>query len=157
MSDAAEHITQKYLRRWPKSKKARSWAGRMVYIETDNGVWRHGGKGYTWAGTPEAGIWSFEDAQREVSHYGPEKRAAFIWADSVKPRADLPPTPSAALAEPQVRAIVEAAKEWADARRQHVQFDGKDLTGFQAMFDNLANAEGKLFAATAALNVGKGE
>lgn len=71
-------ITQKYLRRWPDSKRARSWAGRMVHIQTENGVWRTGGSGYTWAGKPDAWILSFEEAQREVNHCGPEKCAAFI-------------------------------------------------------------------------------
>lgn len=71
-------ITQKYMRRYPNSKQTRSWAGRMVHIETENGVWRHGGCGYTWAGRSDAGIWPFEEAVKMVSHCWPEKRAAFI-------------------------------------------------------------------------------
>ena len=77
-----ETITQKYLRRYPDSKKARSWAGRMVHIRTEHGVWRHGGCGYTTAGSPEAGIWTFEEAQKQVAHCGPEKRASFIFAEA---------------------------------------------------------------------------
>lgn len=71
-------ITQKYLRRYPDSKRTRSWAGVMVHIETENGVWREGGSGYTYAGRPEAWVLPFEEAQRQVDHCGPEKRAAFI-------------------------------------------------------------------------------
>lgn len=77
-AEAWPRITQKYLRRYPDSKRTKSWAGRMVHIETENGVWRHRGQGYTWAGQPNAGIWVFEDAVKRVSHCGPEKCAAFI-------------------------------------------------------------------------------
>lgn len=73
-------ITQRYLRRWPNSKRAKSWAGVMVYIKTEHGVWRKGGAGYTYSSTPEAWILPFEEAQKEVDHCGPEKCAAFIRA-----------------------------------------------------------------------------
>lgn len=72
-------ITQQYLRRYPTSKRAKSWAGRLVHIQTENGVWRVNGCGYTYAGKPDAWVLQFEEAQRKVSHCGPEKRAAFIW------------------------------------------------------------------------------
>lgn len=71
-------ISQKYLRRNPDSKMARSWAGADVHIETENGVWREGGHGYTYAGKSDAWILSFEEAQKKVAHCGPEKMAAFI-------------------------------------------------------------------------------
>lgn len=73
-----ERITQKYIRRYPTSRRTRSWAGRMVHIETENGVWRTNAHGYTYAGMPDAWILSFEDARKQVDHCGPEKRAAFI-------------------------------------------------------------------------------
>ncbi|WP_156458098.1 hypothetical protein [Devosia epidermidihirudinis] len=78
-------ITQKYLRRWPTSKRARSWAGRMVHIRTENGVWRTGGSGYTYPHTPEAWVLPFEEAQRQVNHCGPEKQASFILAKELTP------------------------------------------------------------------------
>ena len=77
-----DFITQKYIRRYPDSKRTRSWAGVPVHIETENGVWRDGGAGYTWAHRPEAWVLPFEEAQRQVNHCGPEKRAAFIRARS---------------------------------------------------------------------------
>jgi hypothetical protein len=81
-----DFITQKYLRRYPGSERARSWAGVMVHIETENGVWRTGGCGYTWAGKPNAWIIPFEDAVRKISHCGPEKCGKFL-------RATPPETP----------------------------------------------------------------
>lgn len=81
MGKVTDHrITQRYLRRWPDSKRARSWAGVMVHIETDNGVWRVGAAGYTWAHKPDAWVLPFEEAQKKVAHCGPEKRASFIRA-----------------------------------------------------------------------------
>ena len=73
-----DRITQKYLRRYPDSKRTRSWAGSMVQIETEHGVWRVGGAGYTWAHYENAWVLPFEEAQKHVAHCGPEKRAAFI-------------------------------------------------------------------------------
>ncbi|WP_313026909.1 hypothetical protein [Brucella sp.] len=75
-----DRITQKYLRRWPDSKRAKSWAGRLVHIQTENGVWRINGKGYTYSGKEDAWVLPFEDAQKEVAHCGPEKQATFILA-----------------------------------------------------------------------------
>lgn len=72
-------ITQKYLRRYGlDTKRSKSWAGRMVHIQTENGVWRTGGAGYTWEGKENAWILPFEDAVTQISHCGPEKRGAFI-------------------------------------------------------------------------------
>lgn len=74
------HITQKYLRRYGDTKRARSWQGRPVHIQTENGVWRIGGHGYTLAGQPDAWILPFEEAVKKVSHCGPEKKACFLLA-----------------------------------------------------------------------------
>jgi len=79
MSD--DRITQKYLRLYPDSKRTKSWSGRLVYIQTNRGIWREGGHGYTKTGEPDAWILPFEDAQREVSHCGPEKCAVFLSAE----------------------------------------------------------------------------
>ena len=78
MGGQDSRITQKYLRRWPDSKRAKGWVGVMVHIETDRGVWRINAAGYTFKGSPDAWILPFEVAQQEVAHCGPEKRAAFI-------------------------------------------------------------------------------
>lgn len=71
-------ITQRYLKRWPNSKRAKTWFNVKVHIQTENGVWRKGGCGYTYAYTLDAWILPFEEAMREVAHCGPEKCAAFI-------------------------------------------------------------------------------
>lgn len=76
----ADSITQRYLHRWPDSKRVKSWAGRMVHIQTENGVWRTNGHGYTWADKPDAWVLPFEEAQKCVAHCGPEKQASFIAA-----------------------------------------------------------------------------
>lgn len=73
-------ITQKYLRRYPDSKRTKSWKGVPVHIQTEHGVWRIGGCGYTWAGASNAWILPFEEAQKQVAHCGPEKQAKFIRA-----------------------------------------------------------------------------
>jgi len=72
------HITQEYLRRYPNSKRSKSWAGKMVHIQTENGVWRTGGSGYTYAGRDDAWVLPFEDAVRQISHCGPEKCGRFL-------------------------------------------------------------------------------
>jgi hypothetical protein len=143
-----DRITQQYLRRWPESKKSRAWAGRMVHIETEHGVWRHEGMGYTWAGTPDAGVWSFEDAQREVSHCGPEKRAAFIWVNSVTSCAQSAP-------DPRVAALVEAARvdgwraaiDTAAAKLDSFATTQKDQDGEPSIHIRAAAAEVRLLAA----------
>lgn len=101
-----DFITQKYLRRFPNSERTRSWAGVLVHIETENGVWRTGGSGYTWAGKPDAWILSFEDAVKKIDHCGPEKMGKLL-------RASLPP--------PQPR---EAAN--ADAVNHPAHYGGAD-------------------------------
>lgn len=75
-----DFITQKYLRQYPGSKRERSWAGVMVHIETENGVWRIGGHGYTWAGELNAWIIPFEEAVKQIDHCGPEKAGKFLRA-----------------------------------------------------------------------------
>lgn len=80
-------ITQKYIRRYPASKHTKAWAGLPVHIQTENGVWRTGGAGYTWPGKPNAWVLPFEEAQTYVDHCGPEKHAAFIYA---RPVEDIP-------------------------------------------------------------------
>lgn len=73
-----DRITQAYIRRYPNSRRTRSWAGRLVHISTENGVWRVDGHGYTYAHHDDAWILLFEDAQKQVAHCGPEKQAAFL-------------------------------------------------------------------------------
>jgi len=75
-----DFITQKYLRQYPGSKRVRSWSGVMVHIETENGVWRIGGHGYTWACKPDAWVIPFEDAVKQIDHCGPEKAGKFLRA-----------------------------------------------------------------------------
>jgi hypothetical protein len=76
-----DNITQRYLRRYPNSKRAKSWSGVMVHIQTENGVWRDGGTGYTLAGKPDAWILPFEEAVNKIDHCGPEKCGNFIRAE----------------------------------------------------------------------------
>jgi hypothetical protein len=76
-----DFITQRYLRRYPNSKRTRSWAGVPVHIQTENGVWRVGGSGYTWVGKPNAWILPFEEAMKKIDHCGPEKMGRFIRAE----------------------------------------------------------------------------
>jgi hypothetical protein len=77
-----DFITQKYLRRYPNSKRAKSWAGVPVHIQTENGVWRIGGHGYTWSFKPDAWVVPFEQAVKQIDHCGPEKRGRFLRASS---------------------------------------------------------------------------
>lgn len=79
-----DFITQKYLRRYPASARARSWAGVAVHIQTENGVWRIGGSGYTYAGKPDAWVLPFEAASKQIAHCGPEKMGRFLRADTSK-------------------------------------------------------------------------
>jgi len=73
------YITQKYLKRWPTSRRAKAWAGKMVHIRTENGVWRPNGHGYT-NDFSQAWKLPFEDAVKRISHCGPEKQGSFILA-----------------------------------------------------------------------------
>ncbi|MEO9521699.1 MAG: hypothetical protein ABJC88_16980 [Parasphingorhabdus sp.] len=76
-------ITQKYLRRWPDSQRAKSWRGKLVNIETENGAWRVNGAGYTYPHTANAWVLPFEQAVKQVSHCGPEKMARFLLPDNI--------------------------------------------------------------------------
>jgi hypothetical protein len=78
--EEGESITEKYLRRYPSSKKTRSWAGAMVHLRTMNGIWRPDGHGYT-IHFAEAWVLPIERARRIVSgiykdHGGTYCRAA---------------------------------------------------------------------------------
>ncbi|MGU3399269.1 hypothetical protein ACLBWS_05925 [Brucellaceae bacterium D45D] len=74
----------------PFQSRVKPWAGRMVHIQTENGVWRTGGHGYTYAGKPDAWVLPFEDAVKKVGHCGPEKEATFIAALSTVPTSAAP-------------------------------------------------------------------
>lgn len=80
-----DFITPKYLRRFPNSRRARAWAGVMVHIQTENGVWRIGGHGYTYAGRPDAWIVPFALAVRQIDHCGPEKIGRFLRVSPILP------------------------------------------------------------------------
>jgi hypothetical protein len=72
-------ISQKYLRIWPDSKRARAWAGVFVHIRTENGLWLPHGHGYT-AHLDKAWRLPFEEAVARISHCGPEKCGVFVLA-----------------------------------------------------------------------------
>jgi len=69
-----------YLKRYPNSKRTKSWAGRNVYIYTSRGIWRVGGAGYTFITESDAWVLSFEDALKEIAALGVEKAARLVWA-----------------------------------------------------------------------------
>lgn len=71
-------ITQKYIRRYPKSKRTKSWIDKMVHIRTDHGIWRVQGEGYTILGRGDEWVLPFEKALEQVNDLGPEKKAMFI-------------------------------------------------------------------------------
>lgn len=71
-------ITQKYLRRYGQTKRAKWWADKTVHIETENGVWRTDGYGYTFAGSADAWALPFPEAVKMIDHCGPEKRGKFL-------------------------------------------------------------------------------
>lgn len=73
-------ITQKYIRRYPNSKRTKSWKGKLVHIQTENGVWRTDGMGYTYADKSDAWVLPFEEAVYRLAHCGPEKCGNFIRA-----------------------------------------------------------------------------
>ena len=64
--EEGESITEKYLRRYPRSKKTRSWAGAMVHMRTMNGIWKPDGHGYT-INFAEAWVLPLEQARKTVS------------------------------------------------------------------------------------------
>jgi len=83
-------ITEKELRKYPNSAEAQSWAGAMVHIQTEHGVWRTGGAGYTTAGNDEAWVLPLDEARAQVAHCWEDKRAAFIRGS---PESEKPPRP----------------------------------------------------------------
>lgn len=64
--ETGESITEKYLRRYPQSKKTKAWEGAMVYLRTQNGIWRPDGHGYT-VNFSEAWAMPLSDARKIVS------------------------------------------------------------------------------------------
>ena len=64
--ETGESITEKYLRRYPRSKKTRAWEGAMVHLRTQNGIWRPDGHGYT-LHFSEAWVLPLADARKIVS------------------------------------------------------------------------------------------
>lgn len=79
------HITQRYIRRYGRTKRVRAWEGAHVHIRTENGVWKKGGHGYTLPGGPDAWVLPFEDAVRQISHCGPEKQGSFLLVKGQEP------------------------------------------------------------------------
>ena len=55
-----------------------AWAGQIVNIKTDRGVWRTDGAGYTLHGQPDAWALPFEEALRIIRPLGPEKKARLL-------------------------------------------------------------------------------
>lgn len=80
MAGTDERITLVYLRRYPDSARSKAWAGKLVHIETEHGIWRNDAAGYTRRGAVDAWVLPFEDALLEVAHLGPEKRATLLLA-----------------------------------------------------------------------------
>jgi hypothetical protein len=79
------HITQKYIRRYGRTKRVKAWESKVVHIRTENGVWRINAKGYTYPNTPEAWILPFKEAEKQISHCGPEKQGCFLLAQGQEP------------------------------------------------------------------------
>tara|TARA_R100000655_G_scaffold46655_3_gene83632 strand:+ start:464 stop:733 length:270 start_codon:yes stop_codon:yes gene_type:complete len=77
---SSTHITQKYIRRYGRTARVKAWESKIVHIQTENGVWRVDAHGYTYAGKPDAWILPFTQAEKEISHCGPEKCGAFLLA-----------------------------------------------------------------------------
>jgi hypothetical protein len=73
-------ITKRYTDRYPDSRRMKAWAGKLVHISTDRGLWRPDAKGYT-DKSEEAWVLPIEDAIKETQHLGPERRTTFIRAD----------------------------------------------------------------------------
>lgn len=130
-----ERITQKYLRRYPNSKRTRSWAGCMVHISTDRGVWRTNAEGYTYRGRADAWVLPFEEAQKKVAHCGPEKEASFI-----KVRA-------ADALEAKDRELAEALAGYALVAKHNAEIEAEH----EETFDKLTTAERERDEALAAL------
>mgnify|MGYP003669887868 FL=1 len=85
-----DFISQPYLRRYGMdTPRAQSWAGKPVHIRTENGLWREDARGYTTHAQGDAWVLPFEEAVRQISHCGPEKRGTFVLFKEEK-RADTP-------------------------------------------------------------------
>ncbi len=74
-------MSQEYLRRYGTTARVKAWHGKQVHIQTENGVWRKNGQGYTRAGSESAWAIPFEDAVRRIDHCGPEKCGCFLLVD----------------------------------------------------------------------------
>ena len=68
-----------FVKRYPGSDQLKLWAGKPVHIQSENGIWRPGGRGYT-NSTGEAWVISFEEAVETTRHCGPEKRVRYLEA-----------------------------------------------------------------------------
>lgn len=78
-------ITQKYIKRYGRTRRVRAWERMIVHIRTENGVWRIDGHGYTLPGEPDAWILPFKEAMKQISHCGPEKQGCFILVKGQNP------------------------------------------------------------------------
>lgn len=78
-------ITQKYIRRYGRTKRVKAWESKIVHIATEHGVWRIDAHGYTSAGQPDAWILPFNEAVKKISHCGPEKCGRFLLAQGQSP------------------------------------------------------------------------
>lgn len=77
-----DFITQKYIRRYGQNWRVKSWANKLVHIQTEHGVWRKDAKGYTEAGAADAWVLMFDEAMHQIDHCGPEKLGKFLLVDS---------------------------------------------------------------------------
>lgn len=60
-------------------EKMADWSGRLVHIQSDNGIWCPEGRGYT-NNLVDAWKVDFETAYRSTRHCGPEKRVRYLKA-----------------------------------------------------------------------------
>ena len=79
------YVTQKYIRRYGRTRRVREWENRIVHIQTENGTWRINGQGYTSPFALDAWILPFTQAESQISHCGPEKQGTFILAHGQAP------------------------------------------------------------------------
>lgn len=75
------HITQEYIRRYGRTKRVQKWENKWVHIQTENGVWRQGGCGYTEPNSDDAWVLPFNVAVAKIDHCGPEKKGRFLLAN----------------------------------------------------------------------------
>ncbi len=71
-------LTLKYFKRYGKTKHYKSFLGSQVHIVTNNGMWCHDAKGYTYNHYVDAGLWDFEVAMDVIADLGPEKYAKVV-------------------------------------------------------------------------------